>query len=150
MDPEKAEFKRLIDLMEWSQSEAARRLRKTPSAINHLVNPDHPNTPTQTTLQLLKLIIASERPDLFEEAFASEEKPARPKPDPTRPPESKGARADRDVAGRRRRSRRRFIRWSEPCSTAAGPGTARGKNRGSETGGNGAHLKSRKKEGQRR
>ena len=84
MNPEKAEFKRLIDLMEWSQSEAARRLRKTPSAINHLVNPDHPNTPTQTTLQLLKLIIASERPDLFEEAFTSEEKPARPKPDPTR------------------------------------------------------------------
>jgi plasmid maintenance system antidote protein VapI len=65
MDPEKAEFKRLIDLMGWSQTEAARRLRKTPSAINHLVNPEHPNQPTQTMMQLLKLIIASERPDLI-------------------------------------------------------------------------------------
>jgi plasmid maintenance system antidote protein VapI len=65
MDPLKAEFKRLIEIMEWSQTEAARRLCKTPSAINHLVNPDHPNKPTQTTLRLLKLIIARERPDLF-------------------------------------------------------------------------------------
>jgi hypothetical protein len=51
--------------MGWSQTEAARRLRNTPSAINHLVNPDHPNKPTQTMMQLLKLIIASERPDLI-------------------------------------------------------------------------------------
>src|SRR5580693_8307126 len=65
MDPEKTQFKRLIELMGWSQTEAARRLRKTPSAINHLVNPDHPNKPTQTMMQLLKLIIASERPDLL-------------------------------------------------------------------------------------
>jgi plasmid maintenance system antidote protein VapI len=65
MEPEKAEFRRLIELMGWSQTEAARRLHKTPSAINHLVNPDHPNQPTQTMMQLLKLIIASERPDLI-------------------------------------------------------------------------------------
>jgi len=65
MDPEKAEFKRLIKLMGWSQTEAARRLRNSPSAINHLVNPDHPNKPTQTMMQLLKLIITSERPDLI-------------------------------------------------------------------------------------
>jgi plasmid maintenance system antidote protein VapI len=65
MEPEKAELKRLIGLMGWSQTEAARRLRITPSAINHLVNPDHPNKPTQTMMQLLKLIIASERPDLI-------------------------------------------------------------------------------------
>jgi hypothetical protein len=65
METEKAEFKRLIGLMGWSQTEAARRLRKTPSAINHLVNPAHPNKPTQTMMQLLKLIIASERPDLI-------------------------------------------------------------------------------------
>jgi len=65
MDTDKEEFRRLIELMGWSQTEAARRLRKTPSAINHLVNPDHPNKPTQTMMQLLKLIIASERPDLI-------------------------------------------------------------------------------------
>src|SRR3984885_13909486 len=65
MDTKKAEFKRLIELMGWSQTEAARRLRNTPSAINHLVNADHPNQPTQTMMQLLKLIIASERPDLI-------------------------------------------------------------------------------------
>ena len=65
MDTLKSEFRRLLELMEWSQTEAARRLHKTPSAINHLVNPDHPNQPTQTMMQLLKLIIASERPDLI-------------------------------------------------------------------------------------
>jgi hypothetical protein len=65
MDAQKAEFKRLIEIMGWSQTEAAKRLAKTPSAINHLVNPDHPNKPTQTTLRLLKLIIARKRPDLF-------------------------------------------------------------------------------------
>jgi hypothetical protein len=84
MDPEKAEFKRLIDLMGWSQSEAARRLHKTPAAVNHLVNPAHPNKPTQTTLQLLKLIIASERPELFETAFELKEGPAGPKPNHTK------------------------------------------------------------------
>jgi plasmid maintenance system antidote protein VapI len=65
MDLLKAEFKRLIETMGWSQTEAAKRLAKTPSAINHLVNPDHPNKPTQTTLRLLKLTIARERPELF-------------------------------------------------------------------------------------
>ncbi|HEY3862357.1 MAG TPA: hypothetical protein VGO59_10750 [Verrucomicrobiae bacterium] len=66
MEADKEEFKRLVELMGWSQTEAARRLYKTPSAINHLVNPDHPNKPTQTTMQLLKLIIASEHPCLLE------------------------------------------------------------------------------------
>jgi transcriptional regulator with XRE-family HTH domain len=65
MDTLKAEFKRLIETMGWSQTEAAAKLGKTPSAINHLLNPDHPNKPTQTTLRLLKLLIARERPDLF-------------------------------------------------------------------------------------
>jgi transcriptional regulator with XRE-family HTH domain len=65
MDPIKTEFKRLMELMGWSQTEAARQLRKTPSAINHLVNPDHPNKPSESTMQLLKIIIASERPDLI-------------------------------------------------------------------------------------
>jgi hypothetical protein len=77
MDPEKAEFKGLIEIMGWSQTEAARRLYKTPSAVNHLVNPDHPNKPSQTTLQLLKLIIASERPDLINaRTFELKEGPA--------------------------------------------------------------------------
>jgi hypothetical protein len=65
MDPKKAQFKRLIELMGWSQTEAARRLYITPSAINHLVNPDHPNRPTKTIMQLFKHIIASKRPDLI-------------------------------------------------------------------------------------
>jgi hypothetical protein len=82
MDPEKAEFKRLIELMGWSQSVAARRLRKTPSAINHLVNPDHPNKPTQTMMQLLKLIIASERPDLLNpQTYMLREEPPAAKPE---------------------------------------------------------------------
>jgi plasmid maintenance system antidote protein VapI len=77
MDLAKAEFKRLIDLMGWSQTEAARRLRKTPSAINHLVNPDHPNKPSPTTMQLLKVIIAGERPDLINpQTFELKEAPS--------------------------------------------------------------------------
>src|ERR1700678_1587590 len=73
MDAEKDEFRRVIELMGWSQSEAARRLRKTPSAVNHLLNPRHPNQPTQSTMHLLKLIVASERPDLFGSAFELKE-----------------------------------------------------------------------------
>lgn len=64
MNAGKAEFKRLVELMGWSQTEAARRLHKTPSAFNHLVNPNHPNKPAQLTLLLLRLIIARERSDL--------------------------------------------------------------------------------------
>jgi transcriptional regulator with XRE-family HTH domain len=85
MHPDKEDFKRLIEIMGWSQSEAARRLKKTPSAISHLVNPDHPNRPTQTTLLLLKHIIALERPDLTNaQAHESKKAPTRPKPDARR------------------------------------------------------------------
>jgi len=52
--------------MGWSKSEAARRLRKTPSAINHLLNPDHPNKPTGTMMELLKVIIACEHPGIID------------------------------------------------------------------------------------
>ena len=85
MDLEKAEFKRLIELMGWSQTEAARRLCHTPSAINHLVNPDHPNKPTRTMMQLLKLIMARERPDLINpETFELKEVPPGTKPESAR------------------------------------------------------------------
>jgi hypothetical protein len=85
MHPDKAEFKRLMEIMGWSQTEAARRLHKTPSAINHLVNPDHPNKPAQTTIVLLKLIISRERPDLID-STSSELKnvPTGGKPEATR------------------------------------------------------------------
>jgi hypothetical protein len=85
MHPNKENFKRLIEIMGWSQSEAARRLKKTPSAISHLVNPDHPNKPTQTTLLLLRLIIAREHPDLTNaQTYESKKAPTRPKPDAKR------------------------------------------------------------------
>jgi len=85
MDPEKSEFKRLIEIMGWSQTEAARRLHKTPSAINHLVNPDHPNKPTETMMQLFKLIIASERPDLINaQTYELKEGPSGAKPEAPR------------------------------------------------------------------
>ncbi len=81
MDSIKVEFKRLVELMGWSQTMAARRLHKTPSAINHLVNPDHPNKPSPTTMQLLKVIIASERPDLINpQTFQLKEAPPGAKP----------------------------------------------------------------------
>lgn len=82
MEPEKAEFKRLIELMGWSQSEAARHLHKTPSAINHLLNPNHSNRPTPTTMQLLKLIIAREQPSLADSAFEMNETSGAAKPSP--------------------------------------------------------------------
>jgi len=63
MHAHKQEFKRLVELMGWSKSGAARRLCKTPSAINHLLNPDHPNKPTGTTMELLRHIMAQEGPD---------------------------------------------------------------------------------------
>jgi hypothetical protein len=66
MHPDKADFKRLVELTGWSQTEAAGWLHKTPSAVNHLMNPDHPNRPTETTMELLRLIIARERPDLID------------------------------------------------------------------------------------
>jgi transcriptional regulator with XRE-family HTH domain len=82
MDPAKTEFKRLIELLGWSQTEAARRLRKTPSAINHLLNPEHSNKPTQTMMQLLKLIIASEHPELIHpQTYELRETPYGTKPD---------------------------------------------------------------------
>ena len=61
MDSSKEEFKRLLELSGWSQTEAAGKLGKTPSAINHLLNPDHPNKPQETTLRLMKLLVARER-----------------------------------------------------------------------------------------
>jgi hypothetical protein len=85
MHPDKAELKRLIELMGWSKSEAARRLHKTPSAINHLVNPDHRNKPTGTMMELLRLIIARERPDLISAQIRElKEAPAGVKPDDMR------------------------------------------------------------------
>ncbi len=51
--------------MGWTQSEAARRLGVSAAAINHLMNSDHPNKPSKTALQLLKLIVAGEKPDAF-------------------------------------------------------------------------------------
>ena len=63
MNAQKTEFKKLIEIAGWSQTEVAKRLGKTPSAINHLLNPKHPNKPTQTTMRLLKMIVARERPE---------------------------------------------------------------------------------------
>jgi hypothetical protein len=61
LNRKKAEFARLIALTKWSQTETAKRLGKTPGAINHMLNPSHPNTPTPSTFRLLKMIIASEK-----------------------------------------------------------------------------------------
>jgi transcriptional regulator with XRE-family HTH domain len=70
MDASKEEFKRLLELSGWSQTEAAEKLGKTPGAINHLLNPDHPNKPQETALRLMKLLIARERGGLRDERNA--------------------------------------------------------------------------------
>ncbi|MDX1951490.1 MAG: helix-turn-helix transcriptional regulator [Verrucomicrobiota bacterium] len=53
---------RLIKAVGWSQSEAARVLFVTPSMVNQVVNGKA--EPSISMLQLLKLSIAKERPDL--------------------------------------------------------------------------------------
>jgi hypothetical protein len=63
MDEVKAEFQRLVKVMGWTEAEAARKLGKAPSSINHLMNPNHPNKPTEATIRLLKLIVDRERPN---------------------------------------------------------------------------------------
>jgi hypothetical protein len=68
MDAQKVEFNRLIKIAGWSQTEAAKRLGKTPGAINHLINPGHPNKPTQTTMRLLKMLVARERKGVLKAA----------------------------------------------------------------------------------
>ena len=64
MDPLKAEFTRIVRVMGWSQSETARKLDITPQAVSQIMNPNHPNSP-KVTLQLLKLIAMSEKPEAF-------------------------------------------------------------------------------------
>jgi hypothetical protein len=99
MHPDKAEFKRLIEQMGWSKSEAARRLHKTPSAINHLVNPKHRNKPTKTTMELLNLIIARERPDLVE----TQDRESRRAPTETKPSAMRLSLRERDLIESMRR-----------------------------------------------
>ncbi len=60
-----------------SQTKAANNLAKTPSAINHLLNPNHPNKPTQTTMRLLELIVARERPQRFNAGSRTSKKTAK-------------------------------------------------------------------------
>jgi len=84
MDADKAEFKRLVELMGWSQTETARRLAKSPSAVNHLLNPDHPNRPAASTLRLLKLVIATERPDFFKRGLLDLKDGAANSPEPSK------------------------------------------------------------------
>ena len=60
-------------------------LHKTPSAINHLVNPYHPNKPAKGTLLLLKLLMARERPNLVKGRTCELNKaPREAKPNATR------------------------------------------------------------------
>ena len=63
MDARKAEFDKLVKIMGWSQTVAAQKLGKTPSAINHLLNPHHPNRPTIATMILLRKHMADQDSD---------------------------------------------------------------------------------------
>jgi predicted component of type VI protein secretion system len=66
MDPLKEEFARLVAIMGWNQSEAARQLHMSAAAVSNLMNPNHSNRPRPTTLQLLKLIVSGEHPEAIE------------------------------------------------------------------------------------
>lgn len=63
LDPLKTEFVDLLRVMEWSQAEASRQLHMTTSAVNQIVNPASPVRPSPVTMRLLKLIVATQRPD---------------------------------------------------------------------------------------
>ena len=63
LDPLKQEFLDLMKVIGWTQAEAARQLAMTSGAVNQLVNPNSPVRPSQTTLRLFKLIVASQRPE---------------------------------------------------------------------------------------
>ena len=63
LDPLKQEFLDLMKVIGWTQAEAARQLAMTSGAVNQLVNPNSPVRPSQTTLRLFKLIVASLRPE---------------------------------------------------------------------------------------
>jgi hypothetical protein len=63
VDDAKEEFARLIAIMGWTKSEAARELGLTPSGINHLLNPSMSHKPRPSLLNLLKLRVASAHPD---------------------------------------------------------------------------------------
>src|ERR1700744_4703807 len=84
MDALKAEFKKLVEVMGWSQTETARRLAKSPSAINRLLNPNPPNRPSESTLRLLKMIIATERPDFFKRGALDLKDAVANSPDPSK------------------------------------------------------------------
>jgi hypothetical protein len=72
----------MMEVMGWNQTETARHLHMTPSAVNHIINPNHPTRPSLTTIQLFKLLLARDKPDsinvrtmqIKEEAIGAEER----------------------------------------------------------------------------
>jgi hypothetical protein len=60
VDALKQEFVRMWKHSGWTKSETARKLGMTAGAVNHLVNPDHSNKPSETTLKLFRLILEME------------------------------------------------------------------------------------------
>jgi transcriptional regulator with XRE-family HTH domain len=63
LSKEAREFVDLINAAGWSQSEAGRQLMVTPSFINQIVNGTA--QPSRAVLQLLKLTIAANHPELI-------------------------------------------------------------------------------------
>ncbi len=61
MDRKAQEFARLIIAAGWSQAEAARRLRITPGAVSQICSGK--TRPRDSTLNLLKLMVARENPE---------------------------------------------------------------------------------------
>jgi transcriptional regulator with XRE-family HTH domain len=62
LSPQAKEFVRLMKLMGWSQSETARQIYRTPAYVNQICNGS--TEPTESLMRLMKLTIASLRPDL--------------------------------------------------------------------------------------
>jgi hypothetical protein len=65
MDPLKAEFIQLVELMGWNHSEAGRQLHMSHVAVGKLMNPLSATRPRPTTLHLLKYIVSAAKPEAF-------------------------------------------------------------------------------------
>ena len=60
-DP-KQEFRDLLHKSGWTQAEAARQLKMTPSGLSQIVRPNSPVRPSPVTLQLFRLLLLREAP----------------------------------------------------------------------------------------
>ncbi len=71
----KEEFRQLLKASGWSQAEASRQLRMTPSALSQIVRRNSPVHPSAVSLRLFKLLVWHEKPDALQASIMHEDMP---------------------------------------------------------------------------